>query len=1412
MTLIKYGSTTTGTRKRLSTKIINPIVLLLTLAIMIPLPVPVLAVQISNCEAPDGDVDGDECITQNLPKNNGSASAECTGTPACAGDPINIATGNKFDNDVDYLSDGPSPLLLRRSYNSSDNGVSRLGIGWRGAYSRAVSAPYYGWFITNGYYHYLHAVDVTRDDGKVLTFTSNGSLWKADGDVNSRLVQVANGWQYTTGLDEVEIYDANGKLLSVTDRAGLTQNFSYDAQGHMVSVTNPFGRSLTFAYTGTRVSSVTVPNGGVYSYSYDAKDNLSTVTYPDKAQRTYVYENAAYPHALTGVIDEKGKRYATDTYDSAGRDISNELAGGVNKYTLNYNYLTYGYVPVKDALNVTRTSTFTAINQVALETLMTQSCPSCPTGYATTKTATTYDANGNISSQTDFNGTTTQYTYDTTRNLQRSRTEAAGSAQARTVTTAWHPTLRLPVEIVEPDRISSFSYDAQGNLLQKTVTAGSETKTWTLTYNTNGQPLTINGPRTDVNDVTRLTYDTKGNLSAMTDALGHVTTITAYNADGQPLALKDPNGLVTSFQYDPRGRPISSTVGAEVTQYRYDAVGQLVEITLPDASTIAYRYDDAHRLVSIADSLGNHIDYTLDKMGNRLNTQVSDPANTLTSTRAQVFDGLSRLAKTIGAQSQTASYGYDANGNATRVTDPLNNKTALAYDPLNRLISRIDPTGKATKVSYDSHDNPLSVTDPLAHNTHYSYDGFGNRLTTDSPDTGLGQIGYDAAGNPLSHIDAQGQTVKYRYDSLNRITQMSDANKAPINFSYDQGGNGIGHLTQMSDETGTTRWTYNLQGRITGKTFKSGSLTLVTQYSYTADGRLATQTYPSGKVVQLTYSNGQITALDSNGSPLLSNIRYQPFGPAQSWTFGNGVQTSRSFDLDGRIIAYDLGDRSRQLTYDAAGRIIGYTDADLNNDQSFSYDPLGRLTGFTDPSTQTSYSYDANGNRTQLLSEEQSKNYNIDASSNRLLTITDANLQNLKNYSYDASGHLISDGYNQFSYDGRGRRVQASSISLGIEQYRINGLGQRIAKIHGRAPERSKEDAEHNGRSTETEHRHHHDQDQDQDKDKQDSHDNDMQVGTYFVYDEAGHLLGEYNQRGAPLQETVWLKDMPVAVLAGNQHYYVYADHLNSPRAITDLTGRAVWRWDSDPFGVAAEHEGHDDHHPAFGNKKADEDPDHDGQKFVYNLRFPGQYYDKGTGLHYNYFRDYDPSTGRYIESDPIGLAGGINTYAYVSGNPVNYTDPTGQYVQIIIGAGVGAVAGAIPALKDPCATWQSVLKAAGVGAIVGGVGAAIPITGGLGAAAIRNALSGAGANAAGQAVTTGNVDPGQAAVQGAIAGVAGMVGNAVGLSQSLTKYWGGATAQEAIAIGAGAGTTAAIGTGAAVNSQVPSSFGGYGQ
>ena len=162
-----------------------------------------------------------------------------------------------------------------------------------------------------------------------------------------------------------------------------------------------------------------------------------------------------------------------------------------------------------------------------------------------------------------------------------------------------------------------------------------------------------------------------------------------------------------------------------------------------------------------------------------------------------------------------------------------------------------------------------------------------------------------------------------------------------------------------------------------------------------------------------------------------------------------------------------------------------------------------------------------------------------------------------------------------------------------------------------------------------------------------------------FFYDPNGQLIGEYRDDATTpqpddwlvRQETVWLGDIPVGVIKKPtatgpiQVYYIYADHLNTARVIVDQSNTIVWRW-----GNAH----------AFGANLPNEDPDSNGQLFEYHPRFPGQYFDKETGLHYNYFRYFEPETGRYISPDPIGLMGGMNVWGYVGGNPMGFVDIDG--------------------------------------------------------------------------------------------------------------------------------------------------------
>jgi len=144
---------------------------------------------------------------------------------------------------------------------------------------------------------------------------------------------------------------------------------------------------------------------------------------------------------------------------------------------------------------------------------------------------------------------------------------------------------------------------------------------------------------------------------------------------------------------------------------------------------------------------------------------------------------------------------------------------------------------------------------------------------------------------------------------------------------------------------------------------------------------------------------------------------------------------------------------------------------------------------------------------------------------------------------------------------------------------------------------------------------------------------------THFVYDRGGHLLAESNgATGAAQTEYVWLDDMPLALVTNANLYFIHPDHLNTPQKATDASQNLAWDAVLRPFGQTEQ------------------------QTFpsLTNLRFPGQFFDAETGLHQNWFRDYDPTIGRYVQSDPIGLSGGLDTYAYANGNPARYSDSRG--------------------------------------------------------------------------------------------------------------------------------------------------------
>ena len=597
------------------------------------------------------------------------------------------------------------------------------------------------------------------------------------------------------------------------------------------------------------------------------------------------------------------------------------------------------------------------------------------------------------------------------------------------------------------------------------------------------------------------------------------------------------------------------------------------------------------------------------------------------------------LCSSAWAQSRPVTkYFYDANGNLTSTEDGLSRVTTQAYDTLDRLRRITQPPPGAAQpnpviqLELNGRDDLTKVIDPRNLSTTYGVSGLSNVTTQTSPDTGVTTRTFDAAGNVKTSRDARGYLTTYTYDALHRLTQALYGDGTFSTYTYDQGANGVGRLTSMTDPGPiTTSWTYTAMGRVATKTqvIGSGATARTHQLSYSYNpttGQIISMTYPSGKVITYTYgaTSKDLERIAINGANAASAITYHPFGGVKRMTLGNGQVWSNSLDQDGRVRTYTLAGVTYTITWDAANRIKGITSSQTATNRTFDYDNLDRITSFATTGRSQTFGYDATGNllsKSDLTGATQTNyTFTIAPTSNRMTGISNLGI----GYSFNTAGNRTGDGRITYVYNQRGRMNQVRIINGAITDtynYLINGTDLRVRKT---------------GPSTVV-----------------------PQGTRIFVYDDAVRLIGEYDDLGRARIEHVWLDDRPIAAItytytgtsttpATTTTSYVETDHLATPRLITNASRQKRWTWESAPYG------------DTFPN----ENPQTLGV-YNYNPRFPGQYFDAETNHHYNHHRDYESTSGRYVQSDPIGLSGGPNTYAYVGGSPLTSIDQEGLQVAL---------------------------------------------------------------------------------------------------------------------------------------------------
>lgn len=491
-------------------------------------------------------------------------------------------------------------------------------------------------------------------------------------------------------------YDENEKLNTISDSFGRTLNVLWHDDYAIASISSP-EVSLQYQYEQLKSDDGAVVSAmqRIVNVQINGADGVS------QGSKQYHY-GEGWPgwFYLTGITDENGVRFATYSYDAEGRVRRSEHAGGAQRH--DFSYPTDTSRVVIDPLGAARSIT---LAPVAGQLRVTSFSQPGGSGCGPAASAYTYSAKGMLQSRSDFSSVKTCFTYETARNLEISHVDGvpavaacptASSAPAvgqRKTTRRWHPDWAIETMIAEPLKVTNYIYNGQPDidgdiascgdggtlpdgkpiavLCKKIESATTDangaagfdaTKTGapritTYSYNRVGQMLssTISGRAGSGGDTTRYEYygettssHTRGDLAKVTGPTGQIREFLEYTGSGLATKIKEPNGQLIELSYDARQRLISRVVsafgvGEQATRYHCDLVGQLTGVDLPDSSHIAYRYDDAHRMTDITDTLGNTVHYSLDPMGNRVREEVLDSTGKLTRQIVRIYDALNRI-------------------------------------------------------------------------------------------------------------------------------------------------------------------------------------------------------------------------------------------------------------------------------------------------------------------------------------------------------------------------------------------------------------------------------------------------------------------------------------------------------------------------------------------------------------------------------------------------------------------------------------------------------------------------------------------------------------------------------------------------------------------------------------------------
>jgi RHS repeat-associated protein len=1218
---------------------------------------------------------------------------ECPTVCVNCGSSLSMGSGTYTFTDTDLKVPARSiPIEMSRTYRSNQIMYkldteewifaspmdSPLGWGWHSPWFATAKGD--GSYIDGEGYHRLFKKD---DNGNFLPDTEDGLTMTA----------TATGYEVSKRGGNTSVFDGDGKLTEIKDSRGNTVTVQYDSAGKIQSVKDVMNRTvLNFAYdtASNHISSITDIAGRSVTYEYDEKGNLAKATLNATGSEpqvlgTYAYDLTEYakpaPYCYEGaaeVIDCKGGICSTsyvDGYICVSQPVQaqeqqtgdqTQYAGstdGTQTVTISpessppTNY--HGIIQRTNAAGETWSIEYNDdwIDKGIVKRI---------TGPNSNTFSATYDFNGSVFYNTDYSGRTFRRELNEDRKLIKySEIDENGSEQV--------------IEKIDylDDRVEQTT-DALGN-------------------------------------VTKVQKDEWGNIIKKIDALGNVWVYT-YDTNGRMLTSTDPLGTVTKYEYDEYGNKTKDIIAADttdeaVTAYSYSQYGELATVTKDD-STTSYEYNEGGQISKVTDPLGTSTSMAYDSVGNLVTrtqpligdtvysdyqlkgkpgkvTDVNSNATTYT------YDSLGRV-KTVTtlADNATTQYAYvttcttgmcggaNGQGKLDYVILPDGNKIDYDYDNAGNLITITDNDGNTINYSYDRRGNKIKeeikdASGTLQKTVSYAYDLLNRPTSIVKPDSSTAETTYDANGNRASAKDPNGNITSYEYDSINRLVKTVQPGNTAISYTYDRRNN----LTSVTDSNGNTTWyEFDTQNRVS-KTVSSDTGTTV--YTYDLNGNLKTNTNAENVTITYEYDvlnrntkidfstdadtvytydtcvNGKgrvCTMTDTSGTTI---YEYTPKGQVKKETKvieSVTYVTEYSYDTNGNLktMKYPSG---RLITYNYSNdQVVNVLSNAASLASNINYQPYGGMSSITYGngiigiiSYDNQYqirsiqagtvlnldygSYDANGNITSItdvFDSTKNKTFTYDVL-DRLSAANAAGIWGSLNWTYDGVGNRVTENGNVYSYaPNTNKLISANGISYGYDnngnkttehsrQY-IYNQNQRLIQLNDGA---TTANYVYNGNGQRVKK-------------------NVNGTTTIFHYSLKGQIIAESNSVGTITAEYVYLNGQPLAKIESLNTYYYHNDHLGTPQKMTDSFGAAVWIADYNPFGEASIIV---------------------SSTITNNLRFPGQYFDAESGLNYNYFRDYDPITGRYIEADPIGIKQGENhIFAYAANDSINNVDTMGLF------------------------------------------------------------------------------------------------------------------------------------------------------